>query len=544
MSAIALTSAFGLASCSSTEDDGNINPTFDGQSVKTQFAINIPRAAGNNGTRATAAQTQGETNSPFLGINTVYLLPFTQNNVTSATSGSPIELTAILASEQRKIYRDVTIPIATKQFLFYGLAPQKDNNSFATGAFNEELSFIQETSPSSISFTLKPIINSPISYTSGVPNNLLTVLNNVNRLTWGDATMQEQFQQLNAGSANSIKQELQKVYDQVFKSSTDEEAFKNALGSTFTISEEGKIETTETFPRDLNLPDGIVKLKFTPRGGFSYEESNNTALGDMKIDPSSVAYPAPLAYYANTDIRTNDSEEATFPEANSWDEPNSWSGWNENAGVSSSTYAIALKEKINYGVGNLKLTVKCNNNSIEDNSGSTITIPSDGFKVTGLLIGGQPDKVGYDFQPTSTYTKTIFDNFEQSPLYAKGSDATTANYTLVLPSEKEAKVNFALELENNGDEFVGYDGVIPAGGKFYLIGTLDPETATEIPTNVTNPSIFMSDFQTKVNLNINSLAKAYNCIPDIRNTEQQLGLSVDLEWQKGYNFNVNIGDND
>ena len=41
--AIALLSTAGLVACSSSDDvtDAPVNPTYDGKSVKTQFAINI-----------------------------------------------------------------------------------------------------------------------------------------------------------------------------------------------------------------------------------------------------------------------------------------------------------------------------------------------------------------------------------------------------------------------------------------------------------------------------------------------------------------------
>lgn len=50
----------------------------------------------------------------------------------------------------------------------------------------------------------------------------------------------------------------------------------------------------------------------------------------------------------------------------------------------------------------------------------------------------------------------------------------------------------------------------------------------------------MRDYQTTLSLNIKSLANAYNTIPDLRSTKLQFGLSVNLEWQKGLQFDVEI----
>ena len=50
----------------------------------------------------------------------------------------------------------------------------------------------------------------------------------------------------------------------------------------------------------------------------------------------------------------------------------------------------------------------------------------------------------------------------------------------------------------------------------------------------------MRDYQTTLSLNIKSLANAYNTIPDLRSTKLQFGLSVDLVWKAGLEFNVDI----
>lgn len=215
-----------------------------------------------------------------------------------------------------------------------------------------------------------------------------------------------------------------------------------------------------------------------------------------------------------------------------------------------------MRQNINYGVANLATTVKCGAASLSDNTGlsvtdpsefaGTVTVPTAGFPVTGLLIGGQPTKVGFNFQPASNdaFDKTIYDN-NLTGVVAQNGTASTVNYTIVLPNDKgrgvadQNTVNVAIELTNNsGVAFRGADGIIPAGGKFYLVGKLEPKT--DALTGVTNPAVFMSDYKTTLNLTIKSLQNAYNTIPDLRSTKLQLGLSVDLDWQTGIQFDVNI----
>ena len=50
----------------------------------------------------------------------------------------------------------------------------------------------------------------------------------------------------------------------------------------------------------------------------------------------------------------------------------------------------------------------------------------------------------------------------------------------------------------------------------------------------------MQDYTTVANLTIKSLKNAYSTVPDLRSIQLNLGLSVDLTWQSGLTFNVDI----
>ena len=75
-----------------------------------------------------------------------------------------------------------------------------------------------------------------------------------------------------------------------------------------------------------------------------------------------------------------------------------------------------------------------------------------------------------------------------------------------------------------------------------MVGKLDPanQTLTGV-TSPTNPAVFMPDYQTTVTAKISTLKNAYNTIPDLRATNMQLGLSVDLTWTAGLTFEVDLG---
>jgi hypothetical protein len=106
-------------------------------------------------------------------------------------------------------------------------------------------------------------------------------------------------------------------------------------------------------------------------------------------------------------------------------------------------------------------------------------------------------------------------------------------------TDPEPSINIAIELQNNsGKDFYGIDGLVPNGGKFYLVANLDMTNKTL--EGVSKPHVFMQDYTTTANLTIKSLKNAYVTIPDLRSTRLQLGLSVDLAWQAGLTFDVTI----
>ena len=174
-------------------------------------------------------------------------------------------------------------------------------------------------------------------------------------------------------------------------------------------------------------------------------------------------------------------------------------------------------------------------------SDNVITVGDNTFPVTGLLIGGQPNSVDWEFNPSAEREYTIYDNvMNGANIYAKPGN-TAYNYTMVLDNKAvtEEVVNIAVELTNNsGQDFYGIDGIVPNGAKFYLVAQLDPTSKIEEPKRV-----FAKDYVTTANLTINNLKKAYMTIPDLRSTKLQLGLAVDLSWEAGLTFNVELGGN-
>ena len=246
-------------------------------------------------------------------------------------------------------------------------------------------------------------------------------------------------------------------------------------------------------------------------------------------------------------MKANESANAAF----GWT-TDTWTGWTNT--VAATTRLIALQNKINYGVALLNTTIKLNGTSLNDRKETSIDV-EDKLKFTGILIGGQPAKVGWNFEPTEgeTFATTIYDNDMNNPTDALSTTTAITNYTMVLDNygskgvagndgaaAPNNSVNIAIELQNNtGVEFQGADGVVPDGGKFYLVAKLDPTSPKEAIAGVDR--VFLQDYTTTANLTITSLKNAYVTIPDLRATQLNLGLYVDLSWKTGLTFDVNIG---
>lgn len=589
MGTVALAGLGVMSSCSS-DDLGNDPTTNPGETkaVKTQFALNIPRA--NGGTRMSDQNTQANKN--FLGMEGIRMYSFKEEPIASSTSTATFTLAGITsgisATGSSKIYSDVSVPVGTTHFLFYAHAPQgtTDTEKFAKGILKFTAPETEATATSGISAALATVKKED----TASPAALLNILNGVAGVEgWATATdgtelnkLYTKYTSAKAGSANSILLTLQSLYNNlggiVTGANADAQTVAKAIRAkiaesfTATTGTDGYVtlaykETGDVskYPNNINLPDGAVQLTYAEATNtFSYATSST--LGALTLDASKICFPASIYYFQSSDLAAT----AVELDASKW--PTSTTAWTgttapwlkaENtladgwtASVQPTTRSIAMRQNINYGVANLATTVKCGAASLVDNTGltvtdpsefaGTVTVPTAGFSVTGLLIGGQPTKVGFNFQPTSTdaFDQTIYDN-NLTDIVAKNGTASTANYTIVLPNDKgrtatdQNTVNVAIELTNNsGVAFRGFDGIIPAGGKFYLVGKLEPKT--DALTGVTNPAVFMSDYKTTLNLTITSLKNAYNTIPDLRSTKLQLGLSVDLDWQTGIQFDVNI----
>lgn len=566
-----------------------------GQVVKTQFVINIPYAGNESGgnarvsTRMTAENTQNSNN--FLGLKDIEMFAFDNApSETNTTSTRTIRIRTDAPSsnnDYRRIYSDIAIPVGTKNMILYARAPKvttgttsTNKSDFQAGYLtNPYEKFTDEAKPnlSELNFSLEAIHKNNDFNDKG--QAILTKLNEianttVNGTSWSEIendptadndakilkSLYNKFIRLTAGSANSVNSFIDHL-----KRAIESQGVKTTMAQAIIKK---CTQVSSIFPRDCYLPDGVAKVKFNPTtSSFAFETvtAGTTTQGSNLIDYKTVTYPSELAYFVSSPLKTSttDPKLNDLPSYNNWlAGTETWNGYDEM--VKNNTSFVALQNPVQYGVACLKSSIKCASTTLKDNakekigseSDNTITVDDNSFPVTGILIGGQPAGVKWDFEPASTnqpgdFKYTIYDNDmnDGNNFTAKAVETGTLpyNYTLVLDnkdtsgSATQSNVNVVIELENNAADFYGAEGLIPKGSKFYLAGTLDL-TASGVtkPNDLKVDHVFVKDHTTVANFTIKNLQKAYNCIPDLRTSKINVGLAVDLKWETGIQFDVEL----
>ena len=614
MFAALVATTLGFTACSSEDDLASAEQGQEQERgvVKTEFTIAFPQKAV-QGTRMAASNVQLQP-SQFRGISSMELYPFRAVSISGET---PLEFTQInlydgstlnalsgsnsfYLSTNSHLYQDVDIPLGTKTFMFYGVASKTNESASAVGALIPTKATVGQNL-SVIKFSPSPICPTPpvdtnneaiLSSTSngGKLAAYLTSIATAQAATdnvWASTenvplrSLYMSFISMKAGSWNSAMAVVSELYKGVktalssdnAKTTALKGAIKTAILANENVSEatsgDGLSFTTTAFggyPKDLALPDGAAYIQWN---GTAFEElKSNGSTGWNMADFEKYAYPAELYYHVISDIKTSEESESshytgdpglstTGTAFTNW---NNLVNTNYTAGgtVTSSTRSIAIVKQVQYAVGRLDVKVRADA-SLHDNAGASVTIGSNTFKVTGLLVNGQK-AVDYKFNQLSTEPAyTLYDNVIKdsngSDIYMTTSESN-AFYTLVLETPEygttaadidAAKVRIAVEFENNSTQtLVGRDGgLIYPGTKFYLIGTLDPSKNDGIAvaghtshyTDNTNTTLikkaFMQDYNTVVTLAVSDLTKAYNVLPDLGLPRLEMGLSVDVDWKQG-----------
>ena len=252
--AIALLGMTGLTSCNQKngpEEPGNYN----GEVVKTQFAISIPQAGHNTAAASgkrymPAAKTQDAGSTDFLGMENIVLMPFVTDVAGSVHSkssaavagtdirlGNNIGLTAITNNSTStdldemgenvnyKIYSNVAIPMGTNHFLFYARGTQPGTpsvaESFEYGRLNVSNLDDAHTQPSAIQFAPVQIYGGDGEEAVALVRYLTSIANakDAGDHYWKDHSvagikqLHDDFTSLRAGSALTVLKTVEDLYN-------------------------------------------------------------------------------------------------------------------------------------------------------------------------------------------------------------------------------------------------------------------------------------------------------------------------------------------
>lgn len=556
--------------------------------VKTQFSIALPGQIGNGVRRMPGATTQKDASgdlTKFLGMDGITLVPFAvQGTIDGSTdvrlgtnittsAGSPMTIasgnSALGANSKAKVFNDVSIPLSTASFLFYAKSALT-GDKFDVGSLNpNDLS----TQPNLFRFGLEVIHSDGLFGTGTHGEGLLTYLNSIvvandgatpTPNPWYSDAIENEALKAMFATFSSMKGlssfELARVLTDLNKSLAPLDAsntlahnIRAAINNSTYVTVDGSNVVTmkspyDEFPQEYDIPVGSVNIKWNSTS-HEFEEG----LYSNMARPDNYVYPAQLWYYVNSQIKTSNTSKQTM-----YDNVNDWAAilaaHTDAISVNTLTRAVAIEKPIQYAVARLDLDVKVKNVTehpgvLEDNSESAegakknVEVKAVGFPVTGVIVGGQR-QVKYDFTPDDAATEyTIYDkNMDQSTMAAKVDVYSSPNYTLVLESKANTDVMVAVEMENNtGADFYGVDNqLIPAGGKFYVVGQLTAAAATDASLAAAGKAnhVFAQDFVTTAHMTLKDLKHAYNTIPDLRTPQLELGFSVDLTWQSGHTYNI------
>lgn len=540
-----------MFSACSNEDKEPAQISGEGDAVKTSFTFSVPRASVK---RSTSADAQAD--GSFKGLTILGLYPFTHLTddyvAESSTATGAVQLIGqnlgTTEGNATKTFTDVALPTGDIAFLFYG---QED---VAAGKVALSQSAGAVYTPADITFSLNNIL---ADATNDVAfKTLFEAIEGLNTVL--DAQI--------GAAADPLKVELTAL-------KTDWHKFTSAsnanLGLAFTFLtdavaalEEGAAKTAlseqvtqMTSALEAGYPYGLPEGTFVLKEGEVRLSGDEVTGLDNIIAAAKARYmkPAALTYYANAyPVDYSNTNAASLQ----WDKTvgtinAAGSGINAaRTQISPATTKIALNKTINYGVGRLDVApvfiaaggVMETANDPDGNM-TPVSVNNNSFELTGVLVGNLPTKLDWELNPSGEFGATVFDTEVEKSAVSVFANAASATYDkcsyIILPATTGLKAlgknaTIALQFKNKGAQFYGKDGIVPAGGTFYIAGQLRR-------TSDVMEDAIKKDFYTTAKLRIVTLKNATNTVPDIVNPTLELSMYVDLEWQEGVIFDQELG---
>jgi hypothetical protein len=578
-----------LTSCQKQEDVSEVTEPAKTY-VLADLALSLPASTAPR-TRMTTDVTQS--NGIFRGIQRLSIIPFTkQGKITSTDMPSyyesdPIVSTSWTVPEDRvHHYQKVHLMKGVASFLTYGqaaavtgkgkdvngsLIPKVEGQSQTAGIMPERMA----VSPANLTFELEKIYKEP-----DVPAGATAIANYLTHIAraegWKDAedawlqllymnfiNQNDQKTNILPGSARNVKAFVTTLYRRLaamnYNDGTIEKAIVNDILNRITtgVTYEGEgdaltvtsLGTYDSYPNDLGLPDGAAAVLWdmTADGNKGAFVPQTVTTLDATINTiNRFAYPPELYYYSNSRIKTSNTEILAndyklYPQ---WTDVLANLYLYDNAVVSGDTKAVAIKEPLQYGVAHLSATIASKSSSLPDADGNHIEVGATSFPVTGIIICGQ-HPVDFEFKVKTTatgettgdelfiYDRHLNTNTGGTPFYLKFGDQASGPFeTLALQNEDGKDVTIMLELENRSDKnFKGEDGIVYKGTKFYLTGQVKlSESSNKSEKDDVKKRVFTQDHTTTVTMKVQTLAHAYNVMPNILSGRLEIGVDIKLDW--------------
>ena len=384
-------------------------------------------------------------------------------------------------------------PVGTKNVLFYAKDPAYNGDLDITGLADDEF-----TTPGNILFSPKRInTSSEPQAGNAVGQNIITLLNNLaNASVSGVASPEDRwsttthavlsklyplFISMTSASSYSISVILNQIYYAMEAvGSTDaakplanniQDMIRDVFASYYIPVDGMPIELNSDYagyPGNIGLPDGAARIKWVSSGsGNGNFVNDNTAdySGVLQAGLTDYVYPAAVYYYANTPLKASPRNNCyLFEEATDWTDALNRFYAEADDVVGEKTRSVVLTKPVRNSACYLDIKINMESGPFSDAKGKSISTGS-GYTLKGILIGGQ-SSVAYDFSPKGAEALIAYNKNIPSGTIVTPGDTTGVVRTTLLGDGYSPGV--VLELVNGGETFAGSDGVIPAGGTFYL----------------------------------------------------------------------------
>lgn len=575
-----------LTGCAADRDDSTVTVATD-EPITMSLAFAVPEASM---TRTRQADSVVQTVPAFYrGLQDVQIVPFIGDkpNASAVLNGGEngrIKGKPNATTEAAYYYYEkFTFPIGTNSVLFYGRGaytvavndapiPEKARPRYYGST---KAKFSAYWNKSVISFSPVRIFTEEEADAKAVAlaDYMTKIAKTEGWATSKDAKLEalyKNFMSLNskgqypviAGSSANILSFVRNLYEEAGKYESDQTTAAAIRANIETEADitDGEVTALKSrlagYPANIGLPDGTAAMQWDVTEGKFVQQIKPTSYEVAITSIDRFAYPAELYYFVESDVATSNNEVSKGVYENATD----WSTLVKNhykiEPVKDDTKAIAIKDPIHYGVAQLSVQLNKTKETLLDANEKEVNVADKTgtplFPLTAIIIGGQYP-VGYDFRPVGTEEDTeedmlfVYDSEVRTNkksdthdyYYLNSKEDVGTTNTLVLQSfESEKDVTIVLEFENkSGQSFMGYDGVIYPDTKFYLMGKIKPanaqlidkEQAQEIVEDL-KKRVFTQGYVTKVEVNISSLKKAFNVMPDLLSPRLEIGVELVPEW--------------